>query len=127
MKNLIDAFFIVILMSTSVSAFSNEKSENDFPEDALKVSVHNENLFLHVPISKDLHINRVVLKLNKGRKIVLETAIVENDQQVYFLDSKEAFKLKKHELVSIIWFDNKGRHESKLNSSQIEKISRSLP
>jgi len=127
MKNLIDTFLIVILMTTSVSAFSIEKSEDDFPNDILEVSVRKENLFLHLAIPQDLNINRVVLKLNNGRKIVLETAIVENNQLVYFLDSEDAFKLKKYELLSVIWFDDNGRHESKLSSSQIEKISRSLP
>ena len=126
MDKLIKTILVLIIMSTSVLAFSND-IERDLESEVLKVSVQKDNLFLHLIATNDQKIQKVVINLNKGKKIKLGRGIVENDHLVFYLDSKEAYKLKKYRVESISYFDGKEHYQIKLTSNQIEKISSSLP
>jgi hypothetical protein len=126
MEKLIKTILVLIIVSTSLPAFSNY-IERDLENEVLKVSVQKDNLFLHLVTTNDQKIQKVVINLNKGKKIKLGPGLVENDYIIFYLDSKEAYKLKKYEAKSISYFDGKEHYQIKLTSNQIEKISSSLP
>lgn len=95
--------------------------------EVLKVSIQSDNLFIYMSIP-DQEINKLIVHLNRGRRIILKHAVSENNQLIFYLEADEAYKLKDFGIRSISLITAKsGRKHIKLSDNQIDKIERTLP
>ena len=123
---------IIVILITLISTgttYSESNHSEILPDDnsPLSLAVDNENLFLFLESGDNCFIQNAIIHLNKGRKLKLDPVTFANGQTVFYLDSKEAYKLKKFGIRNVVYKCEKGTFTLKLSTEEKEKIARSLP
>ena len=99
-------------------------SEDNVP---ISLRVDNENLFIYLESGNNDYLKSAVIHLNKGKKIKLTPVAMANGQTVFYLDSKEAYKLKKFGIRNVTIKSEDRTVILKLSTTEKDKITRSLP